>query len=157
MEDLSSLLAELLRQEQELQFSAFDNELAYRVGCRFVEIGLQTKKTFTVDITRHSQQLFHCALPGTAPDNDEWIKRKSRVVNRFGHSSFYVGNYLKSRNSSLEEKYLVDPREYAAHGGSFPLIIRNVGIVGTVTVSGLPQEEDHNLVVTVLREFLQSA
>lgn len=155
MEDLSSLLAELLGQEQELQFSAFDNELAYRVGCRFVEIGLQTKKAFTVDITRHGQQLFHCALPGTALDNDEWIKRKIRVVNRFGHSSFYVGNYLKSRNSSLEEKYLVDPREYAAHGGSFPLIIRNVGIVGSVTVSGLPQEEDHNLVVTVLREFLQ--
>ena len=34
------------------------------------------------------------------------------------------------------------------------LIVRNVGVVGTVTVSGLPQEEDHRLVVDVLREFL---
>ena len=44
--------------------------------------------------------------------------------------------------------------EFAAHGGAFPVIVRDVGVVGTVTVSGLPQEEDHRLVVAVLRAFL---
>jgi uncharacterized protein (UPF0303 family) len=32
--------------------------------------------------------------------------------------------------------------------------VRDVGVVGTVTVSGLPQAADHALVVEVLRTFL---
>lgn len=154
MEDLAELLGKLLGQEAALQFGEFNNQTALQVGSRFVEIGLAEGLSFTVDICRNGQQLFHAALPGTARDNDEWIIRKNRVVNRFGHSSFYIGNSLKSRGVSLAEKYLLDPTEYAAHGGAFPLIIRHVGPVGTVTVSGLPQADDHALVVRVLSEFV---
>jgi uncharacterized protein (UPF0303 family) len=64
-----------------------------------------------------------------------------------------MGLYYRSRDTTLEEKSLLDPRKYAPHGGAFPLTIRGVGVVGTVTVSGLPQEEDHKLVVSVLQEF----
>ena len=49
---------------------------------------------------------------------------------------------------------MISSSEYAAHGGEFPLIIQDVGVVGTITVSGLPQEEDHELVVTTLKKFL---
>ena len=84
-------------------------------------------------------------------DNDAWIERKNRVVRRFGHSSFYMGVSSEGR---FNEQFLLDEREYAAHGGAFPVIVRGVGVVGTVTVSGLPQEEDHRLVVSVLRDFL---
>jgi uncharacterized protein (UPF0303 family) len=52
------------------------------------------------------------------------------------------------------ERYSVDPAEFAAHGGAFPVRVRGVGLVGTVAVSGLPQEEDHRLVVTILERFL---
>jgi uncharacterized protein (UPF0303 family) len=47
----------------------------------------------------------------------------------------------------------LDPADYAAHGGAFPVRIANVGIVAVVTVSGLPQAEDHALVVTALERF----
>lgn len=107
-----------------------------------------------IDITRNGQQLFHVAMMGTATDNGEWIKRKNRVVNRFGHSSYYIGTYLRNAGQTMEEKYLLSSSEYAAHGGAFPLIIKNVGVVGTITVSGLPQKEDHELVVSTLRQFL---
>ncbi len=56
-----------------------------------------------------------------------------------------------------EEKYLISSSDYAAHGGAFPLIIRDVGVVGTITVSGLPQQEDHELVVTTLKQFLANS
>ena len=65
-----------------------------------------------------------------------------------------MGISLKSKGQTIEEKYLISSSEFAAHGGAFPLIIRDVGVVGTITVSGLPQEEDHELVVTTLRAFL---
>jgi uncharacterized protein (UPF0303 family) len=107
-----------------------------------------------VDIRRGDQQLFHCALAGTAADNDAWIERKNRVVRRFGHSSFYVGESLRRDGATIGERFLLDEREYAPHGGAFPVIVRDVGVVGTVTVSGLPQEDDHRLVVEALRAFL---
>jgi uncharacterized protein (UPF0303 family) len=59
-----------------------------------------------------------------------------------------------SQQSTLEERALLDPREYAAHGGAFPVIIKGVGPIGTITVSGLPQEEDHALVVRVVADYL---
>jgi uncharacterized protein (UPF0303 family) len=154
MEDYQELLRALLRQEEALQFTEFTNEVAFAVGNRLVETARRQQKAVTVDICRSGQQLFHCALTGTSADNDEWIKRKNRVVNRFGHSSFYMGNLYKSKNTTIQDSALLDPREYAPHGGAFPVIVKHVGVVGTITVSGLPQQEDHQLVVQVLAEYL---
>jgi uncharacterized protein (UPF0303 family) len=61
---------------------------------------------------------------------------------------------LKSKGKTLEQSYLVSESDYAPHGGCFPIIVKNTGIVGTVTVSGLPQEEDHKLVVEAIRKYL---
>lgn len=149
------LLARLLAEEEELQFAAFTNETAWELGHALVDAAHRGGLSVTVDIRRGEQQLFHYALPGTAADNDAWIERKNRVVRRFGHSSFYVGSKHRIDGTDFAERELVDPREYAAHGGAFPVIVRGVGVVGTVTVSGLPQADDHALVVEALGRFLQ--
>jgi uncharacterized protein (UPF0303 family) len=47
--------------------------------------------------------------------------------------------------------------DYAAHGGGFPVVLRGTGLVGTVVASGLPQREDHALVVAVMAEVLGAA
>jgi uncharacterized protein (UPF0303 family) len=154
MENFEELLKELLSQEEEFQFSRFRNEDALSLGMRLVERAKADAHAITVDICRNGQQLFHCALPGTSADNDAWIRRKNNVVNRYGHSSYYVGMQFLSRNTTFEESSRLDVDSYAAHGGAFPVIVRNVGVIGTVTVSGLPQEQDHRLVVQILREFL---
>jgi uncharacterized protein (UPF0303 family) len=111
----------------------------------------------TVDIRRGEQQLFHAALEGTAPNNDVWIERKNRVVRRFGHSSLYMGVLYEGSDAAFAERELVDPQQFAAHGGAFPIIVRGVGVIGTVAVSGLPQADDHDLVVSVLRRFLAAS
>lgn len=154
MNESRQLLPVLLQQEEELQFTEFSNETALRLGLYFAELGKREGKAITIDITRNGQQLFHYALPGTCADNDAWIERKRRVVLRYGHSSFYVGNLFRAEGASFEENSRLDRDLYAAHGGCFPILIRGVGAVGTVTVSGLPQFEDHELVVRVLRAFL---
>jgi len=77
-----------------------------------------------------------------------------RVVNRFNESSCLVGRRLALAGRSVDSANGLDPLLYAAHGGSFPIIVRDVGVVGTVTVSGLPQADDHALVVESLAVFL---
>lgn len=151
---MADVLEQLLQEEQELQFATFNEEDAWKLGSQLVELARSRNLPVTVDITRGTHQLFHAALRGTSPDNDEWVKRKVRLVYRFGHSSFYVGQVLKSKGKTLEQSYLVSESDYAPHGGCFPIIVKNTGIVGTITVSGLPQEEDHKLVVEAVRKYL---
>lgn len=150
-------LATLLRQEEALRFTRFTNEDALALGLRFIEAARARGLAVTIDIARHGQQLFHYAFAGTSADNDLWIQRKNRVVNHFGHSSFYVGTLLRGRGQTMDENFLLDGTRYAAHGGAFPLTIRDVGVVGTITISGLPQAEDHALVTSVLAAFLDGA
>jgi len=154
MDDVLKLMDQVLKEEAALQFSEFTNQTAWELGLMLVEKAHAEDKKITIDISRSGQQLFHYALAGTAPDNDEWIRRKNRVVGRFFHSSFYMGLYYKSKETTIEKNSLVSEMEYAPHGGAFPITIANVGIVGTITVSGLPQREDHEFVVAVLKEFL---
>lgn len=151
---MDDILQQLLQEEKELQFTKFNEETAWNLGSQLVENARSKNLPVTIDITRGTHQLFHASLRGTAPDNDEWVKRKVRLVYRFGHSSFYVGQMLKSKGKSIEQSYLVSESEYAPHGGCFPIIVKDTGIVGTITVSGLPQEEDHKLVVEALRNYL---
>jgi uncharacterized protein (UPF0303 family) len=148
------LIAELEQQEQRLQFAGFDNDDAWALGSLIVALAKERKLPVTVDIRRHGHQLFHAALPGTTPENDAWIERKVRVVGRFSASSYLVGRRLSAKGRELDESQGVDPAQYAAHGGAFPVRIRDVGVVGTVTVSGLPQADDHALVVEAIEKFL---
>jgi uncharacterized protein (UPF0303 family) len=57
----------------------------------------------------------------------------------------------------VEDNAWFDQTRYAAHGGSFPIYVRGTGPVATVTVSGLPQKADHDLVVEALAAFRSNA
>ena len=151
---MDELLEQLLQEEQELQFTKFNEDTAWKLGSQLVEQARALNLPVTIDITRGAHQLFHASLPGTSADNDEWIKRKVRLVYRFGHSSFYMGQLLKSKGKQIEDAYLIPESDYAPHGGCFPAIVKGTGMVGTVTVSGLPQEEDHKWVVQAIRGYL---
>jgi uncharacterized protein (UPF0303 family) len=151
---MDDVLNQLLQLEQELQFVKFNEATAWQIGSQLVEQGRKEKLPITIDITRGTHQLFHASLPGTSADNDEWVKRKVRLVYRFGHSSFYMGQLLKSKGKRIEEAYLISETEYAPHGGCFPVILKESGVIGTITISGLPQEQDHKLVVQAIRDYL---
>jgi uncharacterized protein (UPF0303 family) len=151
---MEEILRQLLDEEATLQFERFDEESAWDLGNRLVAEAKARGLAIAIDIAMGGRRLFHSSRPGTSADNGHWIERKKRSVERFGHSSFYVGQLLKSRGKTLAENYHVSEEEFAAHGGCFPIIVRGTGMVGTVAVSGLPQEEDHKLVVGTIRAML---
>jgi uncharacterized protein (UPF0303 family) len=145
-------LALIARQEAELLFPSFDYDTAWRLGVSLRELALSRKQSIVIDIRRFGQPhqpLFYSALGGT-PDNARWVQRKSNVVARFYRSSYAIGLTLEQNNRTFSERYGLPDADYAAHGGCFPIHVGGAGIIGSVTVSGLTQREDHNLVVEAL-------
>lgn len=147
-------LKALLEDERRLIFDRFDNDVAIALGLHIAARARRENKAVVVDISRGDQRLFYAALAGTAADNEFWVAGKIAVVKRFGHSSFYIGERARLRGVDFAASALVDPLVFRAHGGCFPIIVRDVGMVGTATVSGLPQAEDHALLVAAIGDFL---
>ncbi|MER5914226.1 heme-degrading domain-containing protein [Streptomyces sp. NPDC001982] len=152
--EITPSIEELEAQERRLVFRQFTYDDAWALGSLLVELARERQAPVAIDIHRACQQLFHAALPGSTPDNDAWIARKRRVVERYGSASYLVGARFRAKGTTFEESSRLDPDVYAAHGGSFPVTVENVGVIGSVTVSGLPQLQDHRLVVEALERFL---
>ncbi|MFC7991778.1 heme-degrading domain-containing protein [Streptomyces pilosus] len=155
--DATPTVEELEAQERRLVFEHFTHDDAWALGSLLVATARERRAPVAIDIHRAGQQLFHAALPGSAPDNDAWIARKRRVVERYGSASYLVGARHRAKGTTFEASSRLDPDTYAAHGGSFPITVRGAGVIGAVTVSGLPQLEDHNMVVEALDRFLTDA
>lgn len=146
-------LALIARQEAELVFPAFDYDTAWRLGTTLRELAITRGYSIVIDVRRFGQphqQLFYAALAGTTPDNPRWVQRKTNVVARFHRSSYAIGLALQESGRTFAERYSLPDADYAAHGGCFPIRVTSAGLVGCVTISGLPQREDHNLVVEAL-------
>jgi uncharacterized protein (UPF0303 family) len=143
-------LEQIGRQEQELQLLRLDAQVAWDLGSRLRALALERGLAVVLDVRRFGQPLFYAALDGTTPDNVEWVRRKSNVVARFHRSSYSVHLTMKVKGTTLAERYGLPLADYAGDGGSFPLAVAAAGIVGSVTVSGLPQRDDHNLAVEAL-------
>jgi uncharacterized protein (UPF0303 family) len=151
---LDADLERIAQQERELRLSRLDAQVAWDLATRLREMALERRFALVIDVRRFSEQMFYVALDGTTPDNAEWVRRKSNVVARFHRSSYAVGLTQKSKGTTLLERYGLSVADYAADGGSFPLAVEGTGVVGSVTVSGLPQRDDHNLVVEALCAIL---
>ncbi|WP_055524836.1 heme-degrading domain-containing protein [Streptomyces graminilatus] len=153
--ELTPSVEELEAEQRHLVFRQFDNEDAWALGSLLVELARERQAPVAIDIHRAGQQLFHAALAGSTPDNDAWIDRKRRVVERYGAPSYLVGARFRAKGTTFEDSSRLDLDRYAAHGGSFPITVEGVGVIGAVTVSGLPQLQDHRLVVEALEIHLK--
>lgn len=152
--EFPALIARIEAELDELWFPTFDFADAHEIGRLLVERARQSALPIAIDVSKSGHTLFHVAMPGTTLDNDDWIARKTRAVNRFQVPSYLIGLRAANKGKAIEDEPWFDATQLAAHGGCFPVQVRGVGFVGTVTVSGLPQHLDHELVVGVLREFL---
>lgn len=152
----NELLTRLLAEENELQLTYFNNNTAWELGNLIKAAADQQAAPIAIEIYAFEQVVFSYFMPGTNKDNQDWINRKRQSVMRFGHSSYYTGQYNLAKNRNFEAIPHLDPKQYCAHGGSFPLRIKNTGLIGAITVSGLAQEIDHQMVIDALRKIMES-
>lgn len=145
--------ADLLAEEGELAFDHFD--LADAVGLGALATELATDRGLPVVITvRHGgREAFRAAMPGTTADNDDWLERKRRAVERFETSTLTLRVTFEERGTDFPTATGLSELQIAAHGGGWPIRVRGTGVVGFFGVSGLPQVQDHEFIVDVLRRF----
>ena len=143
-------LAKIAVQEERLQFQDFDADTAWKLGNRLKANAETRGVAVTIEIRVGKETVFFFAMQGVNPSNADWARRKRNVVDLLWRSSYAVGLSLQEEESSLEAKLGLPTRDYASHGGSFPIRVVGVGVIGTVTVSGLPQRDDHAMLVEEL-------
>lgn len=133
--------------EQPPDFDHFGYEEAWAVGSALVARGRQERLPVTVGIWLGEQRVFHAALPGTSADNDAWIQKKARVVQRFRRSSLDVFEHYHVASSPAFFEIFGLPRdEYAPGEGAVPITVRG-SLVGVLAISGLETGGDHDLAV----------
>ena len=152
--DIKKDLARVALQEERLRFAGFDAASAWKLGVALKEASEKRRVGVALDISTPSYTLFSHAMAGATPDNAEWIRRKRNVTLRFHRSSYAIGLELARHKTTLEQRHGLKADDYMAHGGSFPLRI-GATCIGAITVSGLPQRGDHDLLTRTLATFLQ--
>ena len=144
----------IAQQERELVLPQLNGQVAWDLGLLLRTMAAERKLAVVIDIRRFAQPLFYAALDGTTPDNVEWVRRKSNTVARFHRSSYASGLREIIKGETLLQSQGLPVADFCTHGGSFPLTVAGAGVVGSVTVSGLPQRNDHELVVEALCALL---
>ncbi len=139
-------LAELEAQEASLILPSFDETIACRLGAALVNLAQVRNLPVVINIRSANRTFFHAALPGSSANNDAWARRKSNLTLQMGRASLIIGMKNAERGRTLATEGLLEA-DYADHGGAVPLRVAAAGFVAVATVSGLPQVEDHKLVV----------
>lgn len=147
-------LARIAEQERRLRFAALDLDQLWQLGMELRAMARARQLALAIEIRVACQTVFYNTMPGAAPNNADWARRKRNTVEMLHTSSYAVGLAARRKGVSLEQGSGQPLRDYAIHGGSFPLLLEGLGVVGAVTVSGAPEREDHALVVEALARTL---
>jgi uncharacterized protein (UPF0303 family) len=143
----------LEEEERRLVFASFGEAGALALGQALVALAKAENLPVVINIRTASRTLFHAALPGSGPNNDHWARRKSNTALRFEAASLLVGARHRAKNETLA-RHGVDAADFADNGGAVPIRVRGAGVVAVATVSGLPQVEDHKLVVKAIEAMI---
>ncbi len=143
----------LAAQAAELDLPRFGAAEAVALGLMATERAIAENLAVVIEVTHAGRLAYRAALPGSIPDSDDWIARKRRTVERFHRSTMASRVRYEERGTTFNESTGLSELEYAAHGGGFPITVAGVGVVGGCYVSGLPQVDDHEFVVSCLRDL----
>ncbi|PRD45169.1 heme-degrading domain-containing protein [Phyllobacterium phragmitis] len=147
-------IEKILVQEKTLVFEVFDEATAFELGSRIRNFALEDGRGVAIEISLWDRRLFYATTPGATADNQEWVRRKFNVVRRFLASSYRLVLEQDREDRMFPPHRAVDVEDYALAGGGFPIRAKGAGVIGVAIVSGLPQREDHNLVVKALAAVL---
>jgi uncharacterized protein (UPF0303 family) len=147
-------IALIQKQEAALVFDAFDEAVAFAVGSAIRARALADNLPIVIDIRTFDRPLFYAAMPGSNASNPDWARRKTNVVKRFLKSSYRLVLEQQRPDRTFKPGDALDIADYVLAGGGFPVRVKGAGVIGAVAVSGLPERDDHGVVVDALCDHL---
>ncbi|KAJ0346849.1 hypothetical protein COL154_010623 [Colletotrichum chrysophilum] len=146
--------------------STFTSEDAFELGhllyARLLPFAAAGKPTVISIALANSggQVLFQTAVgSGSLPDNETWVQRKRASVLRWGASTWLLHNKFAGDEAAFAARFGMSTEQagkYAIHGGGVPIRVQGVeGVVAVVVVSGLKQDEDHGVIMDVIKSNWQ--
>ncbi len=146
-------IAALDARERELNFAHFDANDGWRLGCQLRDRASALQAPVAIEVIRGQTRLFFASLNGATMDNSQWTRRKIAVALRFERSSYVVALNFAQLDLTLDAVGL-SASDYALSGGALPISVAGTGVVGAVAVSGLAEEEDHEMVLAALSDLM---
>ena len=143
-------LDRLARQAERLTFPRFDEGTAWELATRLRADAERRGTPISVEVRLAGQTVVFFAMPGTSPGNADWARRKRNTVELLQKASYRLGGEFAHGGNTLEGLMGLPLRDYCDHGGAVPIRVDGIGMVGVVTVSGLPQREDHEMAVAAI-------
>jgi uncharacterized protein (UPF0303 family) len=146
-------LESLAEEQQTLALSHFDYATAWQLGAHMQAQAAARQLQVAIEVTHGATVVFFTLLPGATPDNVDWTRRKRAVALRFHQSSLHMRLLCEQHGWEFSQRFRLPPDDFAASGGGVPIVVAGTGVVGAAAVSGLPDVDDHALVVEALRHI----
>ncbi len=140
--------------EENLIFEKFNSKIALKIGKEFTNFIIDNNLPVAINIYAFGKTLYHFSNDNANPDKENWIRKKRNVVLHFHSSSKHINEKISGNQMILIEKYGLDANDFKAIAGSFPINLKENGTIGAITISGLDPDEDHNLIITILKKHL---
>ena len=134
-----------------IELDSFSNRIAFDMGVKIIDLAKSRNQHIAVEVCRLNQTVFLYVDDTLPVDKHNWLRRKANVSRQFEESSLSVKNDLKDGNMTLEKTFGLDEKDFLAKGGAIPIFIKNGGMIAVITVSGLHDEEDHNIIIEALK------
>ncbi len=135
---------------QKIELEAFDHSTALKMATKVIDLANARKQTIAVEIARLNFPVFLFVGDGLPADKLNWLRRKANIAKHFEESSLRVKHDLMKGNMSLEKTFALGEKDFLARGGAIPIFVKNAGMVATITVSGLSDEQDHQIILEAL-------
>jgi uncharacterized protein (UPF0303 family) len=143
----------IINNEEILTFKKFDSEIAFKIGSYVSEMVINKNMKVCIDIHANNKTVYRFLSDSCIPDNENWLIRKRNTVLYFQNSSLYMQKKLNKDFTLLNTKYGLAIKDHAVIGGGYPLYVENAGFIGSITISGLQPEEDHQFVVDAITKI----
>ena len=136
---------------KQIELEKFTNSMGLEMGLAIIHLAKERDQKIAVEISRLNQTIFLYVDDTLPADKHNWLRRKANVAKLFEESSLKAKNDLINGNMTLENPFGLDEKDYIAKGGAIPIFVKDAGMVATITVSGLKDVDDHQIIIDALQ------
>lgn len=150
MDDMDLIIEE---QERLLRFRSIDLDTISRICLDAADILKKMNAPCYIRAAVNKTVVFSMCLPGASMNNENWARRKANFCEQYWISSLHAMRNMQKKGTDLESAGL-NSDDFGFSGGSFPILLESGICIGSITVSGLKGEEDHQVVASAIAKEL---